>query len=145
MTIPKRTSQPGTYFITTSCLQYRRVFQVERNAELFIETLLHYRTHFQLHAYAVMPDHVHLLITPREMVTLERAMQYIKGGFSRRLGRDGLVWQKGFTDHRIRNAEEYARCVEYIHMNPVRAGLVERIKDYPWSSASAHLDVWPVK
>jgi putative transposase len=147
MAIPQRTAAPGTFFVTSACWQKRRLFQVERNAALFLERLEHYRTHFWLHAFVVMPDHVHLLITPREMVTLERAMQYVKGGFSRQIESKMPVWQKSFADHRIRNAEEYATRVEYIHQNPVRARLVERAEEYAWSSAAGklRLDMWPVE
>jgi len=147
MTTPQRTAQPGTFFVTTACYQRRRLFQVDRNAQLFLETLEHYRTHFHLHAFVVMPDHVHLLITPREMVTLERVMQYIKGGFSHRLESKMSAWQKGFADHRIRNAEEFAMRVEYMHQNPVKAHLVERAEAYAWSSAAGKLvlDRWPVQ
>jgi putative transposase len=102
MAIPTRTAIPGTYFVTAATHQRRRLFQVTANAELFIATLHHYREHFTLHAYVVMPDHIHLLITPQG-ITLERAVQYIKGGFSHRLASKSPVWQRGFTDHRIRN------------------------------------------
>ena len=84
MAIPVRTSLPGTFFVTSATYNRRRLFQVERNAELLVETLQHYRTqgHYKLHAFVVMPDHIHLLLTPRE--TLERAVGLIKGGFSHR-------------------------------------------------------------
>ena len=76
MAIPTRTAIPGTYFVTAATHQRRRLFQVTANAELFIATLHHYREHFTLHAYVLMPDHIHLLITPQG-ITLERAMQFI--------------------------------------------------------------------
>jgi len=70
-----------------------------------------------------MPEHVHLLLTPGAEITLERALQLIKGGSSHamgaELGRKGEVWQRGFTDHRIRNGEDFERHREYIHRNPV--------------------------
>jgi putative transposase len=74
---------------------------------LFLETLQHYRNsgHYKLHGLVVMPDHVHLILTP-QIVTLERAVGFIKGGFSRRLSLEFPVWQRGFTDHRIRDAAD---------------------------------------
>src|SRR5258705_13240834 len=66
---------------------------------------------FRLHAFVLMPEHVHLLITPAPSITLERALQLIKGGYSHAFGiafRRGEVWQRGFTDHRIRDAEDFA-------------------------------------
>jgi putative transposase len=76
-----------TYFVTSVTAQRRRVFQVVANAELLRGTLLDYRNQrrFLLHAFVVMPDHFHAIITPAPEVSLEKAMQYIKGGFSFRL------------------------------------------------------------
>jgi putative transposase len=107
MAIPARTARPGTYFITSATFNRRRLFQVEVNANLFLETLQHYRLegNYKLHAFVVMPDHIHLLLTPQQ-ITLERTIGLIKGGFSHRLGSNLTVWQRGFTDHRIRNREE---------------------------------------
>jgi putative transposase len=85
-----------------------------------------------------MPEHFHILITPS--VTLERAVQFIKGGFSFRAKKELQssmeVWQTGFSDHRIRDAEDYAIHVEYIYCNPVGRRLVERAVEYPYCSAS---------
>ncbi len=83
MSIPARSARPGTYFVTSRTSNSRRVLQLERNAELFLETLQHYERegHYMLHAFVIMPDHIHLMLTPTG-VTLERAMMLIKGGFS---------------------------------------------------------------
>ncbi|HEV2578823.1 MAG TPA: transposase [Acidobacteriaceae bacterium] len=83
---PTRLTSHGTFFITTQTYNRRRLFQTPTTAQLFLETLQHYRRegHYKLHAFVVMPDHIHLLLTPNE-ITLERAVQLIKGGFSRRL------------------------------------------------------------
>ena len=66
-------------------------------------------------------------------------MQYIKGGFSYRAKKDmnfnGEIWQKGYNEHRIRDAVDYAQHVHYVWMNPVKAGFVERAEDYLYSSA----------
>jgi putative transposase len=97
-----------------------------------------------------MPEHVHLLVTPGPTVTLERATQRIKGRYSRAFGlafRPGEVWQRGFTDHRIRDAEDFVKHVRYIHENPVQRGLVSRATEYRYCSAfpGFRLDVWPEK
>src|SRR5437879_12966197 len=86
-----------------------------------------------------MPDHLHLLLTPEADISIERALQLIKGGFSYRLGKAkrGPVWQESFTNHRIREEHDYERHAGYIRMNPLRARLVERPEMYPYSSASA--------
>jgi len=93
-----------------------------------IETIMHYdKTGYELHAFVVMPDHLHLLITPSE--SLEKAMQLIKGGFSHGARKEfdwhGEIWQPGFTDHRIRDEEDWNRHLGYIRSNPLEARLAE--------------------
>jgi hypothetical protein len=102
-----------------------------------------------LHAFVLMPDHVHLLITPSHDVTIERAVQLIKGGYSHALGairgrKDG-VWQRGFTDHRIRDSQDFAQHRSYIHQNPVRARIIGASSEYRYCSAfpGFKLDLWP--
>jgi len=134
---PTRTARPGTYFITAATHNRRRLFQVPANAELLLDTLQHYRRkgNYLLHAFVVMPDHLHLLLTP-QTITLERAMQLIKGGFSHRLASRLPVWQRSFTDHRIRDNADFETRRHYIHQNPVRANLAAPADSYLFSSAS---------
>jgi putative transposase len=136
MAIPTRSDKPGTFFITSATFNRRRLFQVTINSALFITTLQHYRQqgHYKLHAFVVMPDHIHLLLTPQE-ITIEKTMGLIKGGFSHRLGSSFPVWQRGFTDHRIRDRAEFEMRRTYIHQNPVRAQMVHRPEFYEYSSA----------
>lgn len=105
-----------------------------------MDVLGHYcdQNKYILHEFVIMPDHLHVLLTPSADISLERAMQLIKGGFSYRLGpsKEGLVWQESFTNHRSHDEQDYARHAEYIRLNPVRAGLVERPELYPYSSAA---------
>jgi putative transposase len=127
------TRQSGqTYFVSSQTAERKPFFRHERWAELFLNVLEHYRASYLLHAYVLMPDHIHLLLSPLE--SLEKAMQNIKGGFSFRvkkeLGWQGEVWQKGFSDHRIRDIQDWERHIEYIRMNPVKAGLCEKPEDY---------------
>jgi len=114
-------------------------------AQLFVETLAHYRDEgrFLLHEFVVMPDHVHLLITPAEQISLERAMQFIKGGFSFRL-KQGSIWQASFSNHRVQDLEDYAKHREYIWLNPVRARFVARAEEYAYSSAAGKLRLDPI-
>jgi putative transposase len=133
-------SPPGTYFVTFLTWQRRRLFVVEPYVRLFLRTLYGYRRQgkFLLHAFVLMPEHVHLLLTPATDVTLERAIQLVKGGYSRAFGlefRRGEVWQRGFTDHRIRDAEDFIVHRDYIHQNPVKRGLVETAREYRYCSA----------
>jgi putative transposase len=136
MAIPSRAPRLGTFFITTATFDRRRLFQVPANAEMFLETLQHYRHagHFKLHAFVVMPDHVHLIVTPQNN-TIDRAMGLIKAGFSHRMASKSPVWQRGYTDHRIRDAEDMEMRRNYLHLNPVRGGLIGAAEMYLYSSA----------
>ena len=143
-------SPPGTYFVTSPTFQRRRFFVVESYARLFLKTLYGYRRQrrFQLHVFVLMPDHVHLLLTPADDITLERAMQFIKGGYSHAVGVEisrREIWQKGFTEHRIRDAQDFAGHRLYIHQNPVMGKLVANPADYRYCSAypGFKLDAWP--
>jgi putative transposase len=134
-----------TFFVTTVTWQRIPLFRDRQKAQLMLEVLMHYRqqNRYLLHEYVIMPDHLHLLLTPARDISLERAVQLIKGGFSFRLGKSkrGLVCQESFTNHRIRDDEDYARHAEYIRMNPVRGRLVESAEAYPYSSANPQCQV----
>ncbi len=132
------TNNAQTYFVTASTWQRRALFNNPQWAELFLETLHSYRGRsYLLHEYVLMPDHFHVLITPGE--TIERAAQFIKGGFSFRakkeLGSSMEIWQRGFSDHRIRDWKDFEIHVDYIFRNPVGRNLVESAKDYQYCSA----------
>jgi putative transposase len=151
MTTPKHRSAPGTsYFVTTKCWQGRSVFQVRQNAETLVRALFHYRGggHYLLHEFVVMPDHLHLLLTPSATTSLEKAIQLIKGGSSHQIHKErnqGMeIWQEGFYDWTIRDAHDWRTKVEYIRMNPVRAKLVETPQDWPYSSAIDHFTLDPM-
>jgi len=136
MSIPSRSAGAGTYFVTSATFNRRRLFQIATTAELLLETLQQYRHagHYKLHAFVVMPDHIHLLLSPQG-IALERVMALIKGGFSHQLASKLPVWQRGFTDHRVRDGDEFQMRRQYIHDNPVQAKLVELPGLYPYSSA----------
>jgi len=131
-----RTPRPGMSFVTTATHDRRPIFETSRVAELFIDTLLHYRRlgHYKLHAYVVMPDHVHLLLTPQS-ITLEQAVDLIKSGFSYRLDSAEPVWQPRFIGYSIANARDLETVRTYLHQLPVRAKLIASAELYPHSSA----------
>jgi putative transposase len=150
MTIPYRgATGDGTYFITASTFNKNSLLQSDRMARLFITVLFHYQNQnkYLLHEFVVMPDHFHILITPLSPVTLEKAVQLIKGGFSFRakkeLGFLGEIWQTSFHDRRVRDAKEYASFRSYIHMNPARRGLAKVPEEFPFSSVKLQLDDAP--
>ncbi len=141
----------STYFVTANVSQKRSLFQVDKVARLFIEVLLSYRMQkkYLLHEFVVMPDHFHLILTPSG-ITLERAMQFVKGGFSFQLSRNlkakREIWQSSFLDRRVRDSLEYQRFKDYIWQNPVRRAVVRSPELYPYSSAypSFRSDLDPV-
>jgi REP element-mobilizing transposase RayT len=94
-----------------------------------------------LHAAVVMPDHVHLLLTPLRdhpgsPIPLAKILQLIKGtsahSVNQLLGKKGPVWQDESFDHVLRSDEGFAETIEYIRQNPVRRGLARTPEDYPW-------------
>ncbi len=116
----------------------RRLFQTERNAGLLTDVLrsLVVEETFEMHDFVIMPDHVHLLLTVGEGMTIEKAMQMIKGRFSYRLkeefGYAGEVWQRGFSEVQMMNQESLDAHRKYIAENPVKAGLVDSAETYPF-------------
>ena len=134
MAKPPRTAISGTFFITAVTANRRRLFQTEANANLFLQTLQHYRLQglYKLHAFVAMPDHTHLLLTTAD---LPQTMKHIRGGFSHRLASKLDVWQPGYTDHLVQTRDEFESRLTYIHQNPVRAHLTTKPENYPYSSA----------
>ena len=122
---------------------------MEKIAWLFIEVMMDYRTQkkYLLHEFVVMPEHLHLIITPTK-ITLERAMQCIKGGFSFQLNKNLRVkkdiWQPSFLDRRIRDSLEYQKFKDYIWQNPVKRFLARTPEEYPYSSANPCFQLDPV-
>jgi len=126
------------FFATTKTSMGRRLLQSERNATLLIDVLrsLVAEHRFKLHDFVVMPDHVHLLIEAGNDMTIEKAMQLIKGRFSHRLshelGYKGEVWQRGFTEVQVMNKQNFEAHQAYIAENPVKAGLAASTEEYPF-------------
>jgi putative transposase len=131
-------SSARVFFVTTKISLARRLLQSERKAMLLIDVL---RANvatgkFQIHDFVIMPDHLHLLMTLPGDVTIEKAMQLIKGGFSYRLKREfgfqGEVWQRGFSEVRIIDGQSFLQHRAYIVQNPVKAGLVDHAEQWPY-------------
>jgi putative transposase len=131
-----------TFFATTRAHSGRRLFQSDRNANLMIEVLRSCvaRHDLHLHDFVVMPGHIHLLITVDGQMTIEKAMQFIKGRFSYRLKKElgylGEVWQRGFSEVSVYDESSLKAHREYIAQNPAKAGLVNSSEDYPYCFTS---------
>jgi putative transposase len=148
MAIPLRRADPAsiaagvrTFFVTSSIAGKRNLLQSHRSAKLFIDVLYHYRSQhkYLLHDFVVMPDHFHVLVTLGEEISIERAVQFIKGGFAFRAGKElGFrppVWERGFSEMRIYGTGALMRVRQYIAQNPVKRQLAENPFDYPYSSS----------
>ncbi len=96
-----------------------------------------------VHAYVLMDNHVHLLATPERDDALSKAMQavgrrYVRW-FNRRHGRSGTLWEGRFRSSLVEAERWLLACQRYIESNPVRAGLVPSVADWPWSSHRHHV------
>lgn len=136
-----------TFFVTSLCWSRYPFFRKPEMALLLIDLMEQNRAkgHLELHEFVVMPEHFHALLTPAYEIPLERAMQFIKGGFSFRVKRElrfrGPVWQESFTEHRICGPDDYAKHRGYIIENPMRAGLPG---GYPYVSSTGKWVLDPV-
>jgi putative transposase len=152
---------PGhAHFLTFSCYQRLPLLNKDRTREWFIQSLNAARTRweFDLWAWVVMPEHVHLLIRPRRsdyrvssiLAGIKKpvgslAIQYVRESAPKFLVKLRVVnrnrtyqhfWQPGpGQDHNVWEPETIHKIIEYIHLNPVRRGLVTRAEDWLWSSA----------
>lgn len=93
----------------------------------------------KLLAWVLMPDHFHCLLELGEIRDLSTMMDRIKSASARRankaIGRQGALWDRGFHDHALRKEEDFLETARYIVANPIRAGLVRRVGDYPFWNA----------
>ena len=112
-----------------------------RAAGMVEKALLYFdAVRYHLHAWVVMPNHVHALFTPENGFMLSAMLHSWKSftakEANRILGRRGQFWQKEYFDRYIRSEEHYWTAIDYIEMNPVNAGLCACKEDWPFSSAS---------
>jgi putative transposase len=138
-----------TFFTSFATSERRLILQSTALCDLLLDVLRQDRAkgRYEIHEFVFMRDHVHLILTPAPLVSLEKAMQFVKGGFSFRAKKElkfnREIWPKGSNDHRIKDAADYAQHVEYIWMNPVKAGYVSQPEEYPYSSARLRSEVDP--
>lgn len=137
-----RFSEPyRVYIVTTVTDQRIPWFQDELLARLMCQSLQ--RPQSALHAkylcWVVMPDHVHVLLQ-LGAGHLSEVVRRLKGRsaaqLNREIGRCGRFWEPGFHDHALRRDENVRQAARYIIANPLRAGLVERVGDYPYWNAT---------
>lgn len=146
MGYPPRVCFDGAlYHVTTRGDNREAVFLADDDYQRYLLFLCHYKERFQftLHAYVLMPNHVHLLLEPAAGTTISRIMQcltitYTKW-FNHQYGRVGHVFQGRFHSRLIQEDRYLLVASRYVHLNPVRAKLVARPAGYAWSSYPAYL------
>ena len=128
------------YFFITVRLLKRRAKLSEPDFDLLARGFNRARGlhSFYLTAWVFLPDHGQVICAPVYPTTISLAMKSVKqssmSAINRRRGAEGEFWQPRFFDRALRTVKEYNEKVEYIHLNPVKAGLVRRPQDWRWSS-----------
>lgn len=132
------------YFFITVRLLRRRAKLADPDFRLLARAFNRARTlhPFYLTAWVFLPDHWHAICAPVYPTTISLAIKSVKqssmSAINRQRGAEGDLWQSRFFDRALRTVREYNEKVEYIHLNPVRAGLVRRPQDWPWSSLNEY-------
>jgi len=121
----------GIYLVTAVTWQRRPLFRSLSAARCLIQSLQNeqQRGNADTLAFVVMPDHLHWLLELTGTSDLSLVIQAVKSVTAHRLG--GKVWQDGFHDHALRKEEDVRTTARYVVDNPLRAGLVSRLGDYP--------------
>ena len=133
-------------FVTVNLLRSRTNLQ-EKDFERLAASLVRLRQKcgFLLTAWVFLPDHWHLIIYPPHPLTISEVLKAVKVSsmipinFMR--GETGELWQGRFFDRALRTVKEHHETVEYIHLNPVRRGLVRNAADWKWSSVHEYSGV----
>jgi len=147
-------SDSSTYFLTFVVWKRIPIFELESCARAVIDTLAFYieKRSFDLHGYVIMPDHIHLVLTtvdgrkPGQVVgPVKSYISHVIGDFqflrsykpsSELFSPSGFrLWVPRFDEVTIRDDTMLLQCLEYIHSNPVKSGLVTETSKYPYSSA----------
>jgi REP element-mobilizing transposase RayT len=128
------------YHLITRARDGTAVFGEAANATVVVDALQFLRLErAYVLGYVVMPDHLHVVLVPRGDWTISGLMQSIKGFSARAInattGRVGPLWQRSFFDRAITGEPQLIQTLEYIHSNPVAAGLVKLPEEYRFSSA----------
>jgi putative transposase len=139
----------GTYFFTVNCLERVGNDLLTRRIELLREIVSRVRRArpFTIHGWVVLPDHIHcvILLPPNDHDFAVR-WRLIKADFAKSLpaterrslvrqrrGERG-IWQRRYWEHLIRDDTDFAAHMDYVHINPVKHGLVKRVADWPYST-----------
>lgn len=141
----KRFDLPGyPLHVVQRGVDRRACFFSSEDYQAYLNWLLQAARHYQcaIHAYVLMTNHVHLLVTPQVSFGVGRMMQYLGRYYVRYVnhayGRTGTLWEGRYKASVVGGERYLLACYRYIELNPVRAGMVSDPADYPWSSYRYH-------
>jgi putative transposase len=130
----KRYQQTGhLQFVTFSCYRRQGHLETVTARDLFEDALERIRYDFHVVGYVVMLEHIHLLVSEPRGVSLAVCVQALKLSVARR-SEQKPFWQPRYYDFNVFTEEKRVEKLEYMHWNPVRRGLVEKMEEWPWSS-----------
>lgn len=123
----------------------QNIFEDEEDIERLLETIKKYKeiSQYQLYAYCIMSNHIHMLIKEQEESisnTIKRISSSYVFWYNKKYERCGHLFQERFKSEAVENDEYFLTVVRYIHQNPIKAGLVKGISDYKWSSYNEYID-----
>ena len=145
----------GTYFFTVNLLQRQDNDLLIQKIDLLREVVTKVRKKypFRIDAWVVLPNHLHCVWTlPPNETNFSLRWRLIKSGFSRNLpkteyrskirskAKERGIWQRHYWEHLIRNDLDYQRRIDYIHINPMKHGLVENVINWPYSTFHQYID-----
>jgi putative transposase len=142
--LPRLVAPDQPHHIIQTAIDGLTVFRDADDHRAFLRWLREASRQFglALHAYVLMPDHLHLLATPRDSAALGRAMQWVGRQyvpyFNAKYGRSGTLWQGRYRATVVESERYLLLCCRYIESKPVLEGLVAAPQDYPWSSFAHH-------
>ncbi len=133
----RKTISGQPYLITTSVENRQQLLSIRAAARIVLDSVLwlEERARIELYAAVVMPDHVHIILSPNKD-TLAKAVHSFKSytaqQINRLLNRRGRFWQSQYHDHAVRKDEDLIQLITYCLNNPVRKGIVNDFHDYPY-------------
>jgi putative transposase len=142
---PRVLIRNACYHIVNRGNQKQRIFLEEIDYEEYLKIIKHYKYSFgfKIFGYCLMPNHVHLVIQPKEPEELAAIMQRLTQvytlWFNEKYKKVGHLWQGRFKNMVINRDEYFIDCICYVEANPVRAGIVNSPREYSWSSYNSRV------
>jgi putative transposase len=156
----RRSKSPGASYFFTLVTHYRRPLLIKPESRLALREMIKEVRHshpFNVDAWVLLPDHMHCIWTlPENDHDFSKRWGLIKAGFTKKLGavfhrdelmsesrrnhREAAIWQRRFWEHQIRDETDYRNHIDYIHYNPVKHGLVDQVRNWPYSTFHRYVE-----